>query len=91
MLFKEIGIAFSNVPTMWCENIGAIALASNPIFHARTKHDEIDYHFIREKVMIQDLLVKFISTQDQLADICTKEQIASRFTFFTVCPLSNNL
>jgi hypothetical protein len=79
MLFKELGIDISSTPTLWCDNISAIALASNPVFHARTKHVEIDYHFIREKVCNRDGKVQYISTLDQVADIFTKGQSAQRF------------
>jgi hypothetical protein len=61
-----------NTPTLWCDNIGATYLVSNPIFHARTKHVEIDYHFVRERIASKELYVRFISSQDQLADILTK-------------------
>ena len=37
-------------PTIFCDNIGATHLVANPAFHARTKHVEIDYHFVREQV-----------------------------------------
>lgn len=57
---------------LWCDNVSALDLASNPVFHARTKHIEVDYHFIREKVLNGDILVKFISILDQVADIFTK-------------------
>nr|KAJ0210511.1 hypothetical protein LSAT_V11C400165950 [Lactuca sativa] len=59
-------------PTLWCDNLGAIYLSANPMFHARTKHVEVDFHFDREKVAQGNLSVKFISTDDQIADIFTK-------------------
>ena len=49
MLFKDLQVPLTTIPTIWCDNLGAIALASNPVYHARTKHIEVDYHFIREK------------------------------------------
>jgi len=80
MLFKELGIALSHAPILWCDNVSALALASNPVYHARTKHIEVDYHFIREKVINGDILVKFISTLDQTADIFTKGLSSTRFS-----------
>ena len=59
-------------PVLWCDNIGATYLSSNPVFHARTKHIEVDYHFDRERVAQKLLQIKFISSQDQLANIFTK-------------------
>jgi hypothetical protein len=79
MLFKELGIRLPRAPTLWCDNVSAIALASNPVYHARTKHIEVDYHFIREKVLTGDILVKFISTLDQTGDIFTKGLSSARF------------
>lgn len=67
MLFKDLQIPLFHVPTIWCENISAISLASNPVFHARTKQIEVDYHFIREKVLHKDLQVRHISTVDQVS------------------------
>jgi hypothetical protein len=90
MLFKELGIDISSTPTLWCDNISAIALASNPVFHARTKHVEIDYHFIREKVCNRDVKVQYISTRGNLFPhvlfevkvqyISTLDQVADIFT-----------
>ena len=81
MLLLELHVSLSSSPILWCDNIGAIALASNLVFHARTKHVEVDYHFIREKVMNKDIQVRYISTQDQVANDFTKGQIAMRFNY----------
>uniref|UniRef100_A0A2N9ETY9 Reverse transcriptase Ty1/copia-type domain-containing protein n=1 Tax=Fagus sylvatica TaxID=28930 RepID=A0A2N9ETY9_FAGSY len=72
IVLKDLGLFLPNPPILWCDNLSALALTSNPIFHARTKHIEVNYHFIREKVVRRDVIVKFISTTDQLADILTK-------------------
>ncbi|XP_058222953.1 uncharacterized mitochondrial protein AtMg00810-like [Rhododendron vialii] len=50
MLLRDFSIVLHSLPVLWCDNLGALALASNPVFHARSKHIAIDYHFIREKV-----------------------------------------
>jgi hypothetical protein len=50
----------------------------NPVFHARMKHIE-DFHFIREQVFRKDLVVKFVSTTDQLANIFTKSLPTQEF------------
>jgi hypothetical protein len=47
-LLTELGIPHSAAVSLWCDNLGATYLPANPIFHARTKHIEVDYHFVRE-------------------------------------------
>jgi hypothetical protein len=79
MLFKELAIGLFHIPTIWCDNIWAIALASNPVFYARTKHIEVDYHFIREKVCNNDIKIQHVSSIDQIANVFTKDQTAQRF------------
>jgi hypothetical protein len=79
MLLRDLGIYISHALVLWCDNTSAISLASNPVFHARTKHVEIDYHFVREKVVRGDLSVQFISTTDQLADLLTKALPSPRY------------
>jgi hypothetical protein len=54
--------------SLWCVNLGATYLSANLVFHARTKHIEVDYHFIRERVTRKQLDIRFITTRDQLAD-----------------------
>jgi hypothetical protein len=71
-LLKEIGIHAPRAARLWCDNLGAKYLSSNPVFHARTKHIEVDYHFVRERVMKNLLQFDFIFTGDQIADGFTK-------------------
>ncbi|PKI55365.1 hypothetical protein CRG98_024216 [Punica granatum] len=78
-LLQELGVSQCHPPTLWCDNIFAIYLMANPIFHARTKHIEIDYHFVRERFMRKQLSVCFINSDDQLADALTKDLSSSRF------------
>lgn len=74
-------VVSSQLPILWCDNIFAISLASNPVFHLRTKHVEVNFHFVREKVVNKQLNVKFVPSAHQLADIFTKPLTISRFQF----------
>jgi hypothetical protein len=80
-LLQELLMPLTSSPILWCDNIDAIFLASNLMFHARTKHVEIDYHFIREHILNNSLIIQFICSKDQLADILTKPLITSYFLF----------
>jgi hypothetical protein len=68
--------------TLWCDNLGVTFLSLNPVFHARTKHVEIDYHFVRDRVAKQEIQVCFISSKDQLADVLTKPLPPVLFALF---------
>jgi histone deacetylase 1/2 len=70
-LLRELRISQRQPPVLWCDNIGATYLSSNPVFHARTKHIEVDFHFVRERDAQKLLLIKFIPSKDQLTDIFT--------------------
>jgi hypothetical protein len=94
-LINELGVFLKSPPMLYCDNIGATYLTSNPIYHGRTKHIEIDYHFVRHRVAQKSLTVKFISNKDQLADVLTKPLVSTRFEFlctnFNVCSQSLQL
>ncbi|GJU88848.1 putative RNA-directed DNA polymerase [Tanacetum coccineum] len=80
-LLNELGIRSSSTPILWWDDLGATYLSAKPIFHARIKHVEIDYHFVWEKVAQGDLRVQHISTHDQITDIFTKPLPTPRFLF----------
>jgi hypothetical protein len=50
ILLRGIGVQGPTQAKLWCDNLGAKYLSSNPVFHGRTKHIEVDYHFVRERV-----------------------------------------
>jgi histone deacetylase 1/2 len=50
-LLAELGVKEMQTPCLWCDNLGATYLSANPVFHARAKHIEIDFHFVRERVL----------------------------------------
>ncbi|XP_019158353.1 PREDICTED: uncharacterized protein LOC109155079 [Ipomoea nil] len=78
-LLRELGLHSGAPATLWCDNLGATYLCANPMFHARTKHVEVDYHFVLDKVTSGEYKVSFVSTKDQVADIFTKPLPAARF------------
>ena len=71
-VLQNLGIFLPSAPKLWCDNVFALAIASNPVFYARIKHLEVDYHFVCEKVLHRILQIKYIATGDQLAEIFTK-------------------
>ena len=58
-VLTELGVPRRRTPILWCDNLGATYLTANPMFHARTKHIEIDFHFVRERVAVGNMKVRF--------------------------------
>ena len=71
---------------LYCDNKSAISLAHNPVQHDRTKHVEIDRHFMKESINNGVICTRFVKTGDQLADILTKG-IGSRPFHFALSKL----
>ncbi|RVW72304.1 Retrovirus-related Pol polyprotein from transposon RE1 [Vitis vinifera] len=78
-LLQELCVPIPAIPLLWYDNINAYHMAKNPVFHARTKHIEIDLHFIRDQVIRGKIQLHFVPTEDQPADILTKHLTSSRF------------
>lgn len=93
-LFSKLGICCKEKPTIWCDNVSTTKLARNPIYHSRTKHIEIDIHFIKNKVLAGVLNIHYILSQEQIADIMTRPLSFIHFNYLRTklnvlsCPLS---
>jgi hypothetical protein len=73
-LLEELGLVKHRAAALWCDNLGTTYMSANPVFHARMKHVEIDYYFVRERVASKQLIIRFISIGDQIVDGFTKFQ-----------------
>ena len=69
---EEIGYSSNSAMNLYCDNKSAIEIAHNPVQHDRTKHVEVDRHFIKEKLETKIVQFPFVKSKDQLADILTK-------------------
>ena len=71
-LLHELAISSITLIPVRCDNQVAIYIAKNPVFHERTKLIELDYHFVREKLMAGLISLHHVPTKQQLADVLTK-------------------
>nr|PNR63161.1 hypothetical protein PHYPA_001586 [Physcomitrium patens] len=78
-MLKELKIICANPSLILSDNQSCIRLVDNPILHSRTKHIEIQYHFIREKSLAGDVIVDYVPSSEQQADILTK--LLDTFTY----------
>ncbi|KAL5697881.1 hypothetical protein ACHQM5_028985 [Ranunculus cassubicifolius] len=81
-ILQDVGVALESPVPLCCDNESTIKLAGNPVFHARTKHIEIHHHFVREKVLNQEIVLQKIGTNDQVADVFTKALSRAMFEKF---------
>ncbi|XP_071727481.1 uncharacterized mitochondrial protein AtMg00810-like [Rutidosis leptorrhynchoides] len=71
-LLLELHCPISKPTLVFCDNVSAVYLSGNPVQHQRTKHIELDIHFVREKVVRGQVRVSHVTTRFQIADIFTK-------------------
>nr|GEU52531.1 Gag-Pol polyprotein [Tanacetum cinerariifolium] len=74
------GFHFDKIP-MYCDSKATIAISCNPVHHSRTKHIDVRYHFIKEKVEKGIVELFFVGTEYQLADLFTKALLEERFKY----------
>ncbi|MFS7986065.1 putative RNA-directed DNA polymerase [Helianthus anomalus] len=91
-LLLELRIPLIQASVVFCDNVSAVYLSDNPVQHQRTKHIEIDIHFVREKVRLGHVRVLHVPAPYQYADIFTKGLSRQLFQTFrsslTVCPMT---
>jgi hypothetical protein len=84
-LRKLIFDLFDQTPestTIYCDNRTCIRLSEHPVFHERSKHIEIKYYFIRDKVQEGEVKLEYIPTDEQTANILTKPLSRIKFAYF---------
>ena len=79
MLLQVLSIEFETPLQVYYDNRAAISIAHNPVHHDRTKHVEVDRHFIKEKIDDGTISVTYVPTTQQPADILTKALFKSMF------------
>ncbi|WVZ50486.1 hypothetical protein U9M48_001732 [Paspalum notatum var. saurae] len=81
-LLHELYVPVDKATVIYCDNVSAIYLSENPVHHRRTKHVELDIHFVREKVALGQMRVVQVPTDQQYADIMTKGLSSAQFKEF---------
>jgi hypothetical protein len=80
---NELGQAPRDPTLLHVDNQSAIAIVQNPEFHDRTKHIDVRYHFLRQKVDSRDILLTYLPTEDQIADALTKGLTCAKHEHFS--------
>ena len=92
-LLSELGIEMKVSITLYGDNTSAIRIATNPVHHENTKHIDVDCHYIRELVEDQSISLKYISSNDQLADYLQRlyQEVDTNICYPNSCFVIHNI
>ena len=77
-LMEELKVLYDGAKKLFCDNKATLSTAYNPAHHDRTKHVEVDRHFIKEKIEANTINMSYIPTKEQAANIFTKGTLETR-------------
>lgn len=80
-IFKDLNITTLTPVKVLCDNKSALQIAANPVFHERTKHFEMDLHFVREKILNGVIKTERVESSENVADIFTKGLVAYQHNY----------
>ena len=91
-LLEGMHMKISEPVIIYCDNTSAINISKNPVMHSKTKHISIKYHYLREQVQEKEVILEYVQSKEQLADIFTKPLPKDTFEYLRkrlgVIPLS---
>ncbi|KAE8686002.1 putative zinc ion binding protein [Hibiscus syriacus] len=100
-LLADHGIQQNHTPVVWCDNTSAVAMSANPVYHAQSKHVDLDVHFVREKVAVGQLCIRYSGrSRENISNVCKQHMLAmprwhsllnQQFRSFAREPFSNKL
>ena len=81
-LVVDLGVVHKTATTIYTDSQSALAIVRNLVFHACTKHIEVHYHYVRERLSAGEISLAYVPTQDNLADLFTKALSREKFEAF---------
>lgn len=82
LLLADLHVQMSSLSVLYCDNRSAMHIANNPVFHERTKHIDINYHYVQERSQAGKLQIVHVASNQQVAGILTKPLVLVLFKEF---------